>query len=73
MAKVAFEMEATVGDTIAYPGRQGSSLWMNRGVIIEDNGDSLKVRREGKWDYWNTEDRVVTLTSLGNIVPINVE
>ena len=27
--------EINIGDTIVYPGRSGSSLWMNEGVVID--------------------------------------
>jgi len=34
-AKDYFDNEIREGDIIAYPGRGGSSLWMNHGRVIE--------------------------------------
>lgn len=45
-----------IGDTIVYPGRSGSSLWMNEGVVVgfedyqpyyssEQTMTALKVKR----------------------------
>lgn len=41
-------IEIGVGDTIVYPGRRGSSLWLSTGVVMEPNFPSqrtLIVRR----------------------------
>lgn len=41
-------IEIGVGDTIVYPGRRGSSLWLSEGVVLEPvypSQRTLTVRR----------------------------
>jgi hypothetical protein len=71
MAEVAFGMTATVGDTVVYPGRQSSSMWLNKGVIVQDNGKSLKIKREPRWSWGDQEHKIVHVTNLHLVVPIS--
>ncbi len=53
-----------IGDTIVYPNRQGSSLWMNRAQVEEVRLDSLRVRRsDGSVKTIRRTDRVVVVTN----------
>lgn len=36
-----------VGQTVVYPSRQGSSLWMTEGVVVEVNPNGYDDRRVG--------------------------
>lgn len=40
-----FGMDIHVGDFVAYPGRGGSAIWMNCGVVIEINETNIKLAR----------------------------
>lgn len=75
-----------VGDRVAYPGRSGSSMWMNFGTVVDiiqgfdwrkNPTTTLKVSREGdSVDYsWRkepvvTKPRVVTVTRTDNVVKV---
>lgn len=53
-----------IGDTIVYPNRQGSSLWMNKAQVEEVRLDSLRVRRsDGSVKTIRRTDRVVVVTN----------
>ena len=53
-----------VGDTIVYPGRRGSSLWMNRAKIIDIRANSIRVQRvnDNAIKTIKRVDRVVVVT-----------
>lgn len=53
-----------VGDTVVYPNRQGSSMWMNKAVVTNVNSDgSLQVCRSGGSPRRiHCVDRVVVVT-----------
>ena len=38
--------DINVGDTIVYPGRQGSSLWMNKAKVI-----GIEMEHRPSWSY----------------------
>lgn len=63
--------EISVGDRIVYPGRHGSSLWMNRAIVTEVNekAKSIKAQRppNGKWD---TSTRNVVITETWRVVVV---
>lgn len=40
--KDRFDTEVTVGCTVAYPGRQGSSVWISTGMVTEILADPPK-------------------------------
>jgi hypothetical protein len=51
------------GDTIVYPNRHGSQLWMNRAVVTEAWDGKLRIRREdGQHKVIRRVDRVVVVT-----------
>lgn len=50
------------GDTVIYPVRKGSGMWLNSGVVKELHPNGLKVVNEA--------DRIVTLTCLDRVVVI---
>lgn len=80
-------LAVTIGSRVVYPGRQGSRLWLNEGVVEDIVTDKdwrdreitkLKVRRPV--ENWKTIDgkyqkvngeRVVTLTELDMVIPFN--
>lgn len=41
-----FGIEIEIGDTIVYPGRQGSSLWMNHMVVTGITGEQDIYRKD---------------------------
>jgi hypothetical protein len=52
----------TIGATVVYPGRQGSTMWMNRGLVVCLNSyyprtgdsfrdDSITIRRDNGKEY----------------------
>lgn len=43
----------TVGSTVVYPSRQGSSLWMNEGEVV-----SIDKLKEGAWQKGNASVRI---------------
>lgn len=53
-----------VGDTVVYPGRRGSSLWMNRATVIDIRANSIRVQRvnDNVIKTLNRVDRVVIVT-----------
>lgn len=57
------ENEINVGDTIIYPNRHGSKLWMNRAVVQEVREASLRVLRgDGQVKTLTRIDRVTVVT-----------
>lgn len=69
MAKGAFGLEVKLGDDVCYPGRQGSSLWLNRGTIVHDGGNFLIINRKNQWDDAYKDVRV---TNLNMVVPLPI-
>jgi hypothetical protein len=71
-------LAVTVGSKVVYPGRRGSSLWLNQGVVEDiDTIDGwsgehrvLKIRRKANSD-WEQDGKLVTVYNLENVVPIN--
>ncbi len=54
------------GNTVVYPGRQGSRMWMNRAIVIEVVDNSIKVQRDdGGIRVLRCPDRVVVIQSIG--------
>lgn len=53
----------TVGDTVVYPGRQGSRMWMNNATVVELRPQGVKVER--------TDGGIRTLTCLDRVVVIH--
>lgn len=53
-----------IGDTVVYPGRRGSSLWMNRATVIDIRVNSIRVQRvdDNVIKTLNRVDRVVVVT-----------
>jgi hypothetical protein len=73
----------SVGDRIAYPGRQGSSLWMTKAKVLEiyegkdwrDNPfTSYKVEREvpdePKYSWSGPPRKIVHITNIQNVVKL---
>jgi hypothetical protein len=65
-----------VGDTIAYPGRRGSSVYMNVGVVREvvydwQSGHSLRVERTKDNTAYRELGRVVTLREYDRAVVVD--
>lgn len=57
------DQEITVGDTIVYPNRGRSKLWMNRAVVTEVGMTRLKVQLpDGTIKPIQRVDRVVVVT-----------
>jgi len=73
-----FGNQIEVGDTIVYPGRQGSSLWMNHMVVTKVTGlpdsfrpDRLHLRVTGKSRQGvDGPERTSTLTEVDRVVII---
>ena len=69
-----------VEDIIVYPGRSGSSLWMNKGKIVEvtsyqssygETCSSLRVKKMGdSVNGLTSNGKIVTLTNLHLVVKI---
>lgn len=55
--------EITVGSTVVYPGRRGSSMWLNQGRVtaIREFPHQLVIERQpnGVWE----KSRIVTITA----------
>jgi hypothetical protein len=75
-AKDFFGKRISVGNQIVYPGRSGSSLWMNSGIVEcvssynDYRGDTkykLKVRRIG---LFGAEKKTVQIDVLSRVVVI---
>lgn len=77
-------LSLAVGQTIVYPGRASSSLWMNAGIILEIKSTkdyrgrenwTLKVQRTHGRSWNKPEDLIkpVSITNLSNVVIIGEE
>ncbi len=56
--------EIEVGSRVVYPGRQGSSMWMTEGEVVE-----LKPKTELRWNFV-AKDRVPT--EVGHVRVVRV-
>jgi hypothetical protein len=57
--------EIKVGDTIVYPGRRGSSMWLNRAVV--------KTTQEGYSKYaYGPQSGLITAEREGNSRPVQI-
>lgn len=76
----AFDTSIRVGDIVAYPGRRSSSLWLNRGEVVEiltfppnywnkEETYRLRIRREAR-NKWETHNKLVTVWNLHNVIPL---
>jgi len=58
----ALDNEIYVGDTVVYPGRSGSSMWINKSIVLEVNENTLKVEtKSGRKATITRIDRVVII------------
>ena len=59
------DQEITPGDTVVYPNRQGSSLWMVKAEVLTVNDESnrLSIRR--------TDGTVKTITRVDRVTVVN--
>jgi len=49
-------------DTVVYPVRQGSAMWLVEGIVLEVTDDAIKVNVEGRKPAWVKRlDRVVVV------------
>lgn len=64
--------EIRVGDLVVWPGRKGSSLWMNSGKVIalETVEDNWTGEESIKLTALNKNDRPVILTELNRVVVV---
>lgn len=84
----AFDSKISVGMIVAYPGRQGSSLWLTKAKVLEIGSDKDWRGKDYSWikverlahntyqydDSWNKIHRaVVTLTNVHNVIPFGVK
>jgi hypothetical protein len=79
--KGAFDCVITRGMEVVYPGRQSSSIWMNRGTVVDLGSGTdyydrpyswIKVQKTGSTSSWqNKSARVVTITSVSKVVPFH--
>lgn len=59
--------ELKVGDTIAYPMRQGSRMWMQSGTIRSIHPDCVKITRpNGKKTAIRATSRIVLVKGVDN-------
>lgn len=71
MVKDFRNIDITPGDTVVYPGRHGSSVWMNCGRVLSvqeathAEPASIRVRRDS--------GRAVTVSSLKNVCVLQRE
>ena len=63
MAKDFLGHEISIGDSVVYPGRKGSELWLNYGVVTNfENVDDIIVETEnGRRVKIKRVDRVVVV------------
>lgn len=55
--------DINVGDTIVYPNRQGSALWMNQAMVSEVRITGLRVQLpDGRIKPLQRVDRIVVVT-----------
>lgn len=55
------------GQTIVYPGRQGSRMWMNRAVVTDILEGGVRVERnDGGVRVLKCLDRVVVIHKIGD-------
>ena len=66
--KDCFDKELNIGDTVAYPVRSGSSMWISSGEIQEILDNSLKISR--KPDNSFSFYKIVTVTRTDRVIKI---
>jgi hypothetical protein len=78
--KDMLDQEVYVGDTIVYPGRQGSSCWLNVGKVVEfvecehpyRDQTVTKIRIKTITKGWSGQaGKVVTISRTDRIVKIH--
>lgn len=62
--------EIKEGSKIVYPGRSGSSLWMNYAVVMEAKGGKLRVYRLKDKYGRSGDESVTTLSRIDNVVVV---
>lgn len=60
--------EIKAGDTIAYPVRRGSEMWLNK-LSVQQVSPGIKGPQVGGL---NSKGRRVTVTNLGNVVVVQL-
>lgn len=55
-----------VNDTVVYPVRKGSAMWLNRMVVSKVNDEGVKPILQG-----HTSKGLVTIKNLTNVVVVN--
>jgi len=79
--KDALGKEINVGDTVAYPGRRGSSCWINIGVVTkfcevdhpyrsDEKITELKIKKMAKEWGSGKSNQIVTVSQTDRIVKI---
>jgi len=71
--KDCFGKELNIGDSVAYPGRSGSCMWMNSGEIKEILDGSLKIFRKYRRRYSEVDEehiKIVTVTRTDRVIKI---
>jgi hypothetical protein len=65
--------EIKPGSIIAYPGRHGSSTWMNIAIVTEEAEKQLRILHLGRMRFgeFTVSPKQTALTSLGSIVVIH--
>jgi len=65
-------VEIQVGDTVVYPGRQGSSMWMSQALVKEVKENTLIVEVEQrKWDGVVVGHRTTTVYRTDRCVVVS--
>jgi hypothetical protein len=59
-----------VGDTVVYPVRQSSSMWMEEGEIIEISSVDKYYGPQPQVKVRKKDGRISTLTSLGRLTVV---
>lgn len=62
-------VEIRVGSTIVYPGRQGSSIWLNAAEVVRVEDAQLRVRVTGNSEGV-TQNRLTTLTAVDRVAVV---
>lgn len=70
----ALGQELVVGDFITYPGRSGSNMWINFGIIKELVNNKLKVYITGEKYYFKgskTIRRIAVVSCIDRVIKID--
>jgi Tfp pilus assembly protein PilP len=64
----AFDLTINLGDAVTYPGRRGSYIWLNRGIVvhIDDNCEYIVVSKR----RWEKRSKDVKVYNLHYVVPL---